>query len=48
MRLLAAAIEDGWPNPHFFHFLPLVVHTDVNPDLLRGTPPYEELIRPKG
>lgn len=48
VSLLAAAIEQGWPNPLVFHFLPMVVHTDVNLEPLRGYPPFDELVRPKG
>ena len=48
VRLLSTAIEEGWPYPLFSDFFPLVVHWDPNLDPLRGYPPFEELVKPKG
>ena len=48
VRLLETAIAEGWPYPVFSHFFPLVVHQDPNLDPLRGYPPFEKLVEPKG
>lgn len=48
VRLLETAIGEGWPFAVFWDFFPVVVHQDPNLDPLRGYPPFEKLVAPKG
>ena len=48
VRLLETAIGEGWPFAPFWDFFPIAVHQDSNLDPLRGYPPFEKLVAPKG